>query len=183
MIGSLFEPSEEKDCLHFSEEVRIGGTLVWYAKVCLRQVWLMGRCIEPDERSESLILGRLVEQTSYGRESHGFAFGNNRLDLVSEAGIFLVVSEVKKSSRAEDASRLQLLHYLYELEKAGIKAEGDLRFPRERRRVRVRLDEGAIKELEEIYRSIREVAMRPSPPVALWGKFCRGCAYAEYCWG
>ena len=51
-----------------SEEPRIGGTLVWYASICLRQVWLMAHCIDPDERNELLILGRLTDKTSYPRE-------------------------------------------------------------------------------------------------------------------
>lgn len=178
-----YEAPLGRNLLNFSEEVRIGGTLVWYAKICLRQVWLMTRCIEPDERTEELILGRLVDQTSYERERHGVEFGHNRLDIFTEAGTSLVVSEIKKSSRAQDASRLQLQHYLYELRKVGIEAKGELRFPRERRREKVLLDSSAIQELEEIYRSIREVAVSPFPPAAVWIKYCGRCAYIEYCWG
>lgn len=165
-----------------SEEVRIGGTLVWYASICRRQVWLMAHCIDPDERNELLILGRLIDESRYSREEHSIAFGNNRFDIARKDGETLVISEVKKSSRAANASRLQLLHYLYELKKEGIDAKGELLFPEERRKEPVRLSNEAMLELDALYVTIRRVAGSALPPEPERIAYCKRCAYSEFCW-
>ena len=113
----------------FSEDARIGGTLVWYWSICARQVWLMGRGIEPEPKDEALALGRLIDQNSYARERHQVAFGDNKFDFVQGADGEMVVCEVKKSSRAERSARLQFAYYFYDLRKARIEARGILMFP------------------------------------------------------
>lgn len=167
----------------FSEDARIGGTLVWYWSICARQVWLMGRGIEPEPKDESLALGRLIDQNGYARERHQVAFGDNKFDFVQGADGEMVVCEVKKSSRAERSARLQLAHYLYDLRKAGIEARGILMFPTEKKRVEVVLTDELASELDSVYAGIEELVRKDAPPAAESCKYCRKCAYAEYCWG
>lgn len=167
----------------FSEEARIGGTLVWYWSICVRQVWLMARGIEPEPRDDFLALGRLIDRNSYARERHQVAFGDNRFDFVQGADGDLVVCEVKKSSRAERSARLQLAHYLYDLQKAGIEAKGVLMFPTEKKRVEVVLTDELMAELDAAYDAIGTLVRRDAPPAAESCKYCGKCAYAEYCWG
>jgi CRISPR-associated exonuclease Cas4 len=181
-IALLHNGQTENPELVFSEEPRIGGTLVWYASICLRQVWLMARCIDPDERNELLILGRLIDERSYPREKHNIAFGNNRFDIARKDGEMLVVSEVKKSSKSLKAATLQIKHYLYELRKGGIEARGEILFPEERRRERVFLDDESIAELENLYVKIRQTAKRELPPQVEKNRYCKTCAYNEFCW-
>lgn len=123
----------------FSESARISGTLVWYYGICRREVWMMARGIESDQDDEYLTLGRLIDQNTYAREKHQVAFGDSKFDFMQSKDGALVISEVKKSSRAERASTLQLAHYLYELKKEGIEATGVLLFPTEKKRTEVRL--------------------------------------------
>lgn len=167
----------------YSEGARIGGTLVWYWSICKRQVWLMARGIEPEPKDESLALGRLVDRNSYARERHQVGFGGNKFDFVQGADGELVVCEVKKSSRAERSARLQLAHYLYDLQKAGIEARGVLMFPTEKKRVEVELTEALKAELDHVYAEVESLARRPAPPPAETCRYCSKCAYAEYCWG
>ena len=167
----------------FSEDARIGGTLVWYWSICGRQVWLMARGIEPEPRDEFLALGRLIDQNSYARERHQVAFEDNRFDFVQGTDGDLVVCEVKKSSRAERSARLQLAHYLYDLQKAGIEARGVLMFPTEKKRVEVVLTDELMAELDATYDEIGALVRRDAPPAAASCKYCGKCAYAEYCWG
>ena len=167
----------------FSEEARIGGTLVWYWSICVRQVWLMARGIEPEPRDDFLALGRLIDRNSYARERHQVAFGDNRFDFVQGADGDLVVCEVKKSSRAERSARLQLAHYLYDLRKAGIEAKGVLMFPTEKKRVEVVLTDELMAELDAAYDAIGTLVRSDAPPAAESCKYCGKCAYAEYCWG
>ncbi|MCF7936818.1 MAG: CRISPR-associated protein Cas4 [Synergistales bacterium] len=165
-----------------SEDERIGGTLVWYASICERQVWLMSRGVEPDRRDELLAMGRLIDEESYSRE-RGVAHGGNAIDILNQEDDRVVVAEVKKSSASREAALLQLAHYLYQLERDGIVAEGELRFPRERRKERLSLDDTLRTRLDGLYRRIHEICAMDKPPERKRTKYCRRCAYAEWCWG
>lgn len=167
----------------FSENARIGGTLIWYWSICHRQVWLMARGIEPDPSNEHMVLGRLIDENSYTRERHQVAFGDNKFDFIQSEGNRVIVCEVKKSSRAEASARLQLAHYLYELEKMGIEANGVLMFPKEKKRVSIELTMETKNELDGIYKEIKTLTELGNPPPAKSGKYCPKCSYAEYCWG
>lgn len=167
----------------FSENARIGGTLIWYWSICHRQVWLMARGIEPDPSNEHMVLGRLIDENSYARERHQVAFGDNKFDFIQSEGDRVIVCEVKKSSRAEASARLQLAHYLYELEKMGIEASGVLMFPKEKKRVSIELTTETKNELDGVYKEIKALTELENPPPAKSGKYCPKCSYAEYCWG
>ncbi|RRD63468.1 CRISPR-associated protein Cas4 [Fretibacterium sp. OH1220_COT-178] len=167
----------------FSELVKVNGYLVQAFSICRRQVWLLARGVTAEQSNESLALGRLVDQNSYARERHQVGFGDNKFDFVQGADGELVVCEVKKSSRAERSARLQLAHYLYDLQKAGIEARGVLMFPTEKKRVEVELTDALKAELDCVYAEIESLAQRNVPPPAEHCKYCGKCAYAEYCWG
>ncbi len=167
----------------FSELVKVNGYLVQAFSICRRQVWLLARGVTAEQSNESLTFGRLVDQNSYARERHQVGFGDNKFDFVQGADGELVVCEVKKSSRAERSARLQLAHYLYDLQKAGIEARGVLMFPTEKKRVEVELTNALKAELDCVYAEIESLAQRNVPPPAEHCKYCGKCAYAEYCWG
>ena len=166
----------------FSENARIGGTLVWYWRICKRQVWLMCRGIESNPQDEYLALGRLIDETTYTRERHQVSFGDSKFDFIQSSEGRLIVCEVKKSSRAEEAAKLQLAHYLYELYKAGIEADGVLAFPKEKKRLLVELTDDLRNTLDNIYAEIKALTERPAPPSAKKCTYCNKCSYAEYCW-
>lgn len=167
----------------FSEPVNVNGHLVQAFGICKRQAWLLGHSVSADQSNDFLALGRLIDRNSYARERHQVAFGDNRFDFVQGADGDLVVCEVKKSSRAERSARLQLAHYLYDLQKAGIEARGVLMFPTEKKRVEVVLTDELMAELDAAYDAIGTLVRRDAPPAAESCKYCGKCAYAEYCWG
>jgi CRISPR-associated exonuclease Cas4 len=142
----------------------------------------MSRSVAPKPEDDYLALGRLIDQNTFSREKHQIAFGDNKFDFMQDKGGALVVSEVKKSSRAERSAILQLTHYLYALRKEGIEAKGVLHFPTEKKRVDVILTDDLISELESIYSAIVTLTSKRAPPLAAWSKYCSKCAYAEYCW-
>lgn len=167
----------------FSEGVRINGTLIQAWTICKRQVWYLARAMTADQKDEHLAFGRLIDQNSYAREKHQVDFGDSKFDFLQSEDGQLVVSEVKKSSRTEKASRLQLAHYLYSLKKEGIEARGVLLFPTEKKRVEVDLTPDLIAELETIYVAIETLTSQTLPPPLVHCKYCAKCAYSEYCWG
>jgi len=105
-----------------------------------------------------------------------------KLDLVEREGPRLVVGEVKSSSRFVEAARMQVLFYLWRLREMGVEAEGELRFPEERRRVSVRLDEEGEAALQEVMARIEAIFQQPQPPPPKRIPYCRACAYREFCW-
>jgi CRISPR-associated exonuclease Cas4 len=124
----------------------------------------------------------LIDQNTFAREKHQIVFGDNKFDFMQDKDGALVVSEVKKSSRAERSAALQLAHYLYALKKEGIEAKGVLHFPTEKKKADVVLTDHLIAELESIYSDILTLTSQETPPLPAWSKYCAKCAYAEYCW-
>ena len=161
--------------MKLSEKTSIGGTLLWYYSICPREVWLMARKIIPEQKDENVAIGRLIDKNSYMRDKHQVSFGDNKFD-------FIIVSEIKKSSRAEKASMLQLAHYLYGLEKEGYTAKGVLVYPKEKKRTEVTLTDELRGDLDRAYTEIERIsAMEQAPPLAKC-RYCAKCAYGDYCW-
>jgi CRISPR-associated exonuclease Cas4 len=163
-------------------DIGVGGTLVWYYHICKRQVWLMSHQLTPDQEDTNVAIGRLIDRNSYGREKKQLAVGSSKMDIFSIVDGQLVIGEVKKSSRYRDSARMQLAFYLKELSDRGIEAIGELRFPEEKRRETVELNTELLDELEEVERDILRIVYMDNPPAPTKIKWCRNCAYAEFCW-
>ena len=164
-------------------EKGIGGTLVWYYCICPRQVWLMAHNILPDETDDNVRVGRLVDQWSYPYERRRSINLDNTVvvDFVESEGI---VAEVKKSSAALEAARMQLAYYLYYLRvKKGVICSGKLLIPEERKRYDVELTPEVEARLEEILRDIEKLRSQEMPVPARRIQHCGKCAYAGICWG
>lgn len=162
--------------------LRVLGSLVQAYTVCPRQAWLMSRQICPDEDHIYLQLGRLIQRQSYSRERKEIHLGHLALDLVRRGGQNLVVAEVKKSSRAASAARMQLAFYLYELRQMGLEAQGELLFPEERRREPLVLTEALAAEVTALKQKIQALLLQPAPPPPARIPFCTRCAYSDFCW-
>ncbi|MBE3575406.1 MAG: CRISPR-associated protein Cas4 [Firmicutes bacterium] len=160
----------------------VSGTLVWYYTICPRECWLMCHQLNPDEDDPNIEYGRFLQDQAYKREKKEVGLGANRIDFIDAVGGELVVVEVKKSSRALESARMQLAHYLLSLEENGVRATGELRFPDERRREAVILDDQLRKEVEQTRAAVRRLMVQPQPPPVKRIHWCRRCAYAQFCW-
>jgi CRISPR-associated exonuclease Cas4 len=163
-------------------EISVGGTLIWYYYICKREVWLISHQLTPDQENTNIAIGRIIDATSYSREKKQLAVGASKMDIYRLADGKLVVGEVKKSSKYRDSARMQLGFYLKELATRGIEATGELRFPEEKTRELVELDEKLKSELELVERDILRIVYQVQPPPPVKNKYCRNCAYAEFCW-
>ncbi|MBU5312824.1 CRISPR-associated protein Cas4 [Tissierella carlieri] len=162
--------------------MEINGTLMWYYKICKREVWLMSRNIVPDQKDTNIDIGRFIHETVYSRNKKEIEFGNVKFDVILNTKDELVIGETKKTSKFQEASQMQLLYYLRELKKAGINAKGVLLYPEERKRVEVELTEENILTLEKAEGEIILIIdSEVSPPVTK-NKYCRSCGYREYCY-
>ena len=142
----------------------------------------MSRQINAFQDNDFFEIGRLIHDESYRREKKEIQFENVKFDLVTGKDEELVIAEIKKSSRFEKATTMQLAFYLWKLAKKGIHASGEIRVPKEKKRKPVTLTNELKTELEAALVHIETIvnAGTPQPPQKI--KFCKNCSYNEFCW-
>lgn len=163
-------------------EFRITGTYVWYYCICKREVWLLSRGITADQSNENMDIGRFIHESAYSRDRKEMDFYGMKFDIIKKENGQFVVGEIKKSSRYLESAKMQLLHYLNELEKHGINAEGVLLIPEEKKRYAVFLNEEEKRKLNKVLNGIMQIVNSEMPPKPEKINFCRNCAYNELCW-
>ncbi len=163
-------------------DLGVSGTLVWYYYICPREVWLISHQINPDQDNDNVVLGRYIGENTYQREKKEISIGNSKIDVFHTEDGKMVIGEVKKSSKYKESARMQLAFYLSELKERGIMACGELRFPKEKVREEVILDERTEQELDKVRREILCIVYMEKPPQPRKIQFCKKCAYAEFCW-
>ncbi|HEX28714.1 TPA: CRISPR-associated protein Cas4 [Candidatus Poribacteria bacterium] len=164
------------------EELKVGGMEVNYLIVCPRKLWLYTHDLRMEKLSDKVSLGAFIHESSYPKLTRRELLIDNliKVDLLESGKI----TEVKSSRKLERASKMQILYYLYYLKQKGIQGlSGEIRFPKERRKIEVQLDEESEREIERILHEVHRVKSLPTPPEAEWSPICRPCAYAELCWG
>jgi CRISPR-associated exonuclease Cas4 len=142
----------------------------------------MSRQINAFQDNDFFEIGRLIHDESYRREKKEIQFENTKFDLITGKGEKLVIAEIKKSSRFEKATTMQLAFYLWKLEKKGIIATGEIRVPKEKKRTPVTLTNELKKELETALDQIETIVNADTPQPRQKIKFCKNCSYNEFCW-
>ncbi|MTI80799.1 MAG: CRISPR-associated protein Cas4 [Firmicutes bacterium] len=160
----------------------VTGTDIWYYFICRRELWLMAHKIAPNQEDENVEIGRFLQDYYGTRGKEEVDIGSGKIDRIKKVKGQLIVQEIKKSSKYRESSRFQLLFYLYELEKMGVQAVGELTFSEERRKEKVELTEKDRQHLIEAIEDISEIVKESVPSAPKKTKFCRQCAYREYCW-
>jgi CRISPR-associated exonuclease Cas4 len=152
--------------------------MIQYYHVCERELWLASRNLEIDRENPAVVRGTRVDDTAYGgRESRHL--GMIAVDLLEDGRVV----EVKPSSALVEPARMQLSYYLWYLDRvAGVRREGVLAHPRERRRETVELTDDRAERVEASVRGIHRVVSDETPPPAEEKPFCDACAYHDLCW-
>jgi len=163
-------------------DFQVTGTHIWYYYICKREVWLMIHQIEANQDDENMLIGKLIGEHSYKREKKEVDLGNAKLDIIRTEDGQVVVGEVKKSSRFIESASKQLLFYLLQLKEMGIEAWGELMIPEEKKKIDVILDEKSTAEIMDAIEEITKIAESELPPEPVKIKYCRKCAYSEFCW-
>lgn len=159
----------------------ITGSLVESFLICERQAWLMAHQVIPDQDHPYLEMGRLIDEDSFSEERKKISLENMVIDLIKTENRSLLVGEIKKSSKAQDSAKLQLIFYLYNLKKHGINVEGVLLFPKEKKRIHVKLDEESERKIINIIENITLLISQEIPPPPVKINYCAHCAYKEFC--
>lgn len=164
------------------EDIKINGTLVWYYYICKREVWLMSRKIVADQDNKFMDIGRFIHENSYGREKKEISIGNIKVDVLKRHKGNVLVGEVKKSSKFQESAKMQLAYYLYKLKEYGIDGEGILMFPKERKRIEIKLNDKIIADIKDMEKEILNIIYKDIPQEPRKIKYCKNCAYSEFCW-
>ena len=135
-----------------------------------------------DQYNEFLAIGRLLSEETYKREKKEIVIDGNKIDVIKEKNGILTLIETKKSSKGLEASKIQLLNYLYTFSKKGYKAKGEIRIPKEKKVIAVSFGEKEKQIIEALYTEISDLMEANAPPEKEWLKVCKTCSYAEFCW-
>lgn len=160
----------------------VNGTLIEQYYICKREVWLTAHNLSGDQDNENLIIGRIIGEDSYKREKKEIDLGHVKIDLLRTEEGQVVIGEVKKSSRFIESASKQLLFYLLQFKEMGIDARGELLIPEEKEKIDVVLDAKNEAELRQAIADIENIARADKPPEPMKNKYCRNCAYSEFCW-
>ncbi len=185
-----------------TNNLRVGGMLVGYYRLCPRKAWLSMRGIWMEQESDTVALGRLLDDHSYDRSEKHLTIEAEVPGVDSPDGTPLVgkidranlregvLHETKKSRSCEDAHLWQVRFYLWLLYLNGVTRtdgspfRGQLDYPLLRRTETVTLEPAHQIELAQTVTAIRALAGQETPPARLAKyQFCSKCAYEELCYG
>lgn len=161
--------------------MRITGTMFYYYFVCRRKLWCFYNNITLENESDRVLLGKLIDDTAYGREHKHILIGETvNVDFIKD---WKILHEIKKSKSIEEASIWQVKYYLYFLNQRGIQIKkGILDYPKIKKREEIFLQEGDLEKIEEIMTSIESIVSQEIMPPPIDSKICKNCAYYEYCY-
>ena len=157
-------------------------TYVWYYYICKREVWLISHHVKPNQDDPNIEVGRAIHESSYPRDMKEISLPGMKIDRITQKDGVTIIGEIKKSSKFLESAKMQLSFYLYNLKKNGIKSDGKLLFPRERREIDIHLTEDTSARIEDLVKDIETIISMEHPPPAVRIGFCRKCAYREFCW-
>ncbi|TAJ44998.1 CRISPR-associated protein Cas4 [Methanofollis fontis] len=161
--------------------ISITGTLVNSYTACPRQACLFSRRIEPSQDHPYLEMGRVIDETTYTRERRRIAIDGGVIDLIQRGEEYVLVGEVKKSSKSVPHAFFQVLYYLYRLKEQGITARGLIAVPDERKRFPVDLTAENEAEIRSIIEDIETLVHLETPPPAKKVAYCSHCSFLEFC--
>ncbi len=159
---------------------KITGIMFYYYFVCKRKLWLFSKDISFEEENENVILGKLLDESSYSKEEKHIMIDETiNIDFLKR---WEVLHEVKKSKNIEEASIWQVKYYLYFLKNKNIDVKkGIIDYPKIKEIQEVTLEEEDIKKIENILEEIKIILTSESPPTFKKLPICKSCAYFEYC--
>lgn len=168
-----------KQVLNDAHPLRITGVMMQYVVICERELWFETQGIQIDKENPHIVKGSSVDKNSYDylkRET--VHLGPIAPDMLQSGKVV----EIKPSSKLEEASRSQLLYYLWYLKhKFGMKREGVLAYPTERTRESVTLTKEAEEKVENRISRVKTILNKNKPPKYEEKTVCENCAFEDFC--
>lgn len=163
--------------------MRVTASVVLSYVKCPREAWFISRDIIPDQNNPFIELGRFIHERYYqDMGERSVDLPGMKMDIIWREGKLMIVGEIKKSSKAIDAARAQLLYYLYALKKLGIRASGYVLIPKERKKIKIELTKKEIEFVENLLEEVEKTISMDIPPEVERKPICASCGYRELCW-
>lgn len=163
------------------DDLKVQGIKFNYYFICKRKLWLFSNGISMEDQSDRVLQGSTIHEYSYKNKNdkkEKLIDNMIKIDIIDKDKI----SEVKISSKMEKSDRMQLLYYLYYLDKSGIKKKGTLNYVKERKVREVELTTEDKVLIEETLIDIKDILNLSYPPKIINLPYCKKCAYYEYCY-
>jgi len=136
-----------------------------------------------EHTSDLVYEGKLIHETTYQQRPERYQeleLDGIKIDFYDAKN--RVVHEVKKSNKISPAHRLQLLYYLYVLERNGVSgATGILEYPTLRKKEEVILSDIDRERIREIEQEILQTISHEDCPPVIDSGICKNCSYYEFC--
>ncbi|MEM0332974.1 MAG: CRISPR-associated protein Cas4 [Candidatus Aenigmatarchaeota archaeon] len=161
------------------------GNLIYYYFICERKLWFYSHKITMEHEEELVKIGKYIElfyKDQHKYERNVIVFNEISPDVIKRYKNFIIVLEVKKSSKMKNAALWQLKFYLWYLKKFGLNVKGKLIVPREEKEELVEITEEDEKKLKEIIENIKKIINMPNPPRVPRKPYCKYCSYRILCW-
>lgn len=167
-----------------TESTWITGVLVSYYFICQRKVWLHAKGLDFENvtGNADVVKGKILHETRFPRQhERDLQIDSIKVDFL-KYGDEIVIHEIKKSRKFEEAHVWQLKYYLYVLKQKGVNCrKGILHYPANMRKFEIEMTPEEEKILERTLGEIEKILCRSTPPVAKKRSFCLRCAYWDFC--
>ncbi len=162
--------------------MRITGVKVAYYFICHTKLWLFSHNIALESENENVNIGKLLHEDRYRRDKKEMTIDQTiSIDFIRK-GDSIVLHEIKKTKKMEEAHRWQMLYYIFYLKSKGIAATGEINYPLISKKDQVTLSEKDESDINNIIQEIRKIITgRMLSPKKV--KICPKCAYFEFCFG
>lgn len=162
--------------------MKINGTLMNYYIHCHRQCYLHAHRLNLENNNENVKVGKALHEQKYLNDDNAeILIDNIRIDKLTKD----YLTETKKSDADVEASKWQLILYLYKLKQKGIIRKGKLDFiqkNKEKKTIIIELNEELEKDLLNKVNEIKQLLESNNVPEVIEKKHCKKCAYYEYCY-
>ena len=160
----------------------IKGVEVSYYIICKRKLWLFSHGINFERFSDDVEIGKIISESFFKREKlKEIEIESSKIDFIKVKDE-IIVNEIKKSRKLEEAHIWQTKFYIYELQKMGINSKmGIIHYPKLLKKIEVELLEEDKDKMKEALLKIQEIKSLKTPPEVKEKTYCKKCAYYEFC--
>ncbi len=161
--------------------ITITGTEMVYLHLCRRKLWLFHHGIRPENENVAVQIGKLIGEKSFGRAKKELKLGD--IGVVDWAELqHGVIHETKKAKCPMGAEVAQVRYYLWWMREQGMNIDRCLiHYPKQKRTREVVWEDSMRPQVEQDLSEARAIVASPRPPAFNKLKWCRSCAYAEFC--
>ncbi|MBZ4664190.1 MAG: cas4 [Caloramator sp.] len=161
-------------------DLRATGVEINYLLVCKRKLWFYSKGLTMEHNSNKVEIGKQVHDDKLeGKKTELLIDETIRIDYIDKD---LAIHEIKMSRAEEQATKYQILYYIYYLRQKGIQcSKGVVHYPQERRTETIVYDEKAYDDIQNLLNQINYIKQLNIPPKPEFTHKCKKCSYYELC--